>query len=184
MQLTNIARDVGEDARAGRLYLPEQWLREAGIEPDAWLARPRFDDRLGSVLRRLLVAADRLYQRAEAGIGRLPLGCRPAIAGARFVYAEIGRQVERQGLDSISQRAVVGTGCKVRLLARALLAVPLPRRPDPAPPLDEVRFLVDAVAAAPPPRHVSKTFDDQVGWVLDLFQRLEQRELAGLASQS
>jgi phytoene synthase len=36
MQLTNIARDVGEDARAGRLYLPLQWLREAGIDPQAW----------------------------------------------------------------------------------------------------------------------------------------------------
>ena len=42
MQLTNIARDVGEDARAGRLYLPLQWLREAGIDPDAWLAKPVF----------------------------------------------------------------------------------------------------------------------------------------------
>ena len=39
MQLTNIARDVGEDARAGRLYLPLAWLREAGIDADAWLAR-------------------------------------------------------------------------------------------------------------------------------------------------
>jgi phytoene/squalene synthetase len=39
MQLTNIARDVGEDARAGRLYLPCAWLREAGIDPQSWLAR-------------------------------------------------------------------------------------------------------------------------------------------------
>jgi phytoene synthase len=40
MQLSNIARDVGEDARMGRLYLPRQWLREAGIDADAWLAQP------------------------------------------------------------------------------------------------------------------------------------------------
>ena len=39
MQLTNIARDVGEDARLGRIYLPRQWLREAGIDADAWLCR-------------------------------------------------------------------------------------------------------------------------------------------------
>jgi phytoene synthase len=38
MQLTNIARDVGEDARNGRLYLPREWLREEGIDPQAWLA--------------------------------------------------------------------------------------------------------------------------------------------------
>ena len=38
MQLTNIARDIGEDARAGRLYLPLSWMREAGLDPDEWLA--------------------------------------------------------------------------------------------------------------------------------------------------
>jgi len=40
MQLTNIARDVGEDARAGRVYLPHAWLREAGIDPDALITDP------------------------------------------------------------------------------------------------------------------------------------------------
>ena len=40
MQLTNIARDVGEDARRGRVYLPLQWLRSAGIDPDAFIAAP------------------------------------------------------------------------------------------------------------------------------------------------
>ena len=35
MQFTNIARDVGEDARAGRLYLPRSWMREAGLDPDS-----------------------------------------------------------------------------------------------------------------------------------------------------
>ena len=47
MQFTNIARDVGEDARAGRLYLPQQWLREVNIGPNAFLARPAFSKRVG-----------------------------------------------------------------------------------------------------------------------------------------
>ena len=47
MQLTNIARDVGEDARDGRLYLPRAWLREAGIDADAWLRAPRLRRRAG-----------------------------------------------------------------------------------------------------------------------------------------
>ena len=42
MQITNIARDVGEDARRGRLYLPREWLAAAGVDADAWLANPRF----------------------------------------------------------------------------------------------------------------------------------------------
>ena len=107
MQLTNIARDVGEDARAGRVYLPLTWLREAGIEPDDWLAKPHFNEALGSVVQRLLDAADALYARADSGIGRLPLACRPSIQAARQLYAEIGREVERAGLDSVSRRAVV-----------------------------------------------------------------------------
>ena len=51
MQLTNIARDVGEDAAAGRLYLPLAWLREAGIDPERWLAQPPFSPALAASSR-------------------------------------------------------------------------------------------------------------------------------------
>ncbi len=47
MQLTNICRDVGEDARNGRVYLPLQWLRDAGIDPDALTAHPSHSEALG-----------------------------------------------------------------------------------------------------------------------------------------
>ncbi len=80
MQLTNIARDVGEDAREGRLYLPLHWLREAGIDADAWLARPVFTPALGGVVRRLLGEAEALYTRADAGIACLPASAVPASA--------------------------------------------------------------------------------------------------------
>ncbi|NDA99728.1 MAG: phytoene/squalene synthase family protein, partial [Betaproteobacteria bacterium] len=103
MQLTNIARDVGEDARFGRLYLPMQWMREAGLEPQSWLQQPVFDERLAQVVRRLLAAADQLYERAELGIAALPRDCRPAIRAAGLVYAEIGRELERAGLDSVNR---------------------------------------------------------------------------------
>ena len=97
MQLSNIARDVGEDARMGRLYLPQAWLVEAGIAPDARLAAPVFSPALGAVVRRLLDAADALYRRVDAGVARLPLACRPGINAARFLYAEIGHEVARSG---------------------------------------------------------------------------------------
>ncbi len=122
MQLTNIARDVGEDARAGRLYLPLGWLREAGVEPEAWLARPVFSDEVGFVVQRLLWAADDLYERADSGIARLPPSCRPAIRAARHLYAGIGREIGWHGFDSVSRRAVVPARRKTWLLARALLS--------------------------------------------------------------
>ena len=71
MQLTNIARDVGEDARRGRLYLPRHWLAEGDIDADAWLAHPGCSPALQSVVERLLVEADRLYAQASSGIALL-----------------------------------------------------------------------------------------------------------------
>ena len=102
MQFTNIARDVGEDARAGRLYLPRSWLREEGIDPDAFLRAPAFTPALGGIIARLLAAAELLYAHSESGIAGLPPACRPAIRAARLIYAEIGREVERAGYDSVS----------------------------------------------------------------------------------
>lgn len=184
MQLTNIARDVGEDARNGRLYLPMQWMREAGIDPDAWLANPQFNEALASVIERLLEAADELYVRSDAGIAGLPMGCRPGINAARYLYAEIGRQVERQGLDSINARAVVPGARKLKLLAPILGTSVLSPSYVAAPPLDETRFLVDAVVRSGQrlsERDRVKAPDgvgERVIWVLELFQQLEERERA------
>jgi phytoene synthase len=177
MQLTNIARDVGEDARMGRLYLPVSWLEDAGIDPDAWLARPMFGPALGAVVARLLAAAEELYDRAAPGIGALPLACRPGIGAARLIYAEIGREVQRRGLDSVSSRAVVPRGRKLALLTRSLAAAPLASAGAGLahPPLAETRFLVQAVAAAPVRRPVAGTAE-KITWVIGLFERLQRED--------
>jgi phytoene synthase len=183
MQITNICRDVGEDARNGRLYLPKQWMREVGIDPDDWLAKPVFSAALASVIQRLLQAADRLYQRSDTGIAALPIGCRAGINAARYLYAEIGRQVERQGLDSISQRAVVPAPRKLRLLAPILGKAILTSPSIGAPALEETRFLVDAVVEATPPTVYLKSSPAKSSGggllrVLELLELLEERERA------
>jgi 15-cis-phytoene synthase len=184
MQLTNIARDVGEDARAGRLYLPLAWLRDAGIDPDAWLAKPVFTGEIAAIVQRLLDTADTLYGRATLGIRNLPRACRPGIYAARALYAEIGRELERCGLDSVSRRAVVSTDRKLRVLAGTLFSLRTEWAPAwklaPMPQLDETRFLIEAVAATPMrhrvPEVIAKPIEDRVVWVIDLFARLEQRD--------
>lgn len=155
MQLTNIARDVGEDARNGRLYLPQQWMREAGLDPQCWLRAPVFDARLAQVIARLLAEADRLYERGECGVQGLPRSCRPAILAARLVYAEIGHALAARGLDSVHQRTVVGRNRKLALLLQASTAlVVAPGHPMTAgassQPLPAVAFLVDAALASKP----------------------------------
>ncbi len=179
MQLSNIARDVGEDARAGRLYLPLGWLREAGVDPAAWMAEPVFSPAIGTVVARVLAAAEALYARADAGIAGLPLACRPGIGAARRLYAEIGAEVGRNGCDSVSRRAVVPGRRKLRLLARSVARAVRPGpRVDARPTVAEARFLVDAVAAAPRPAAGPRwpVLDDRVAWLCAMWDALDQRQ--------
>jgi len=148
MQLTNIARDVGEDARNGRLYLPVDTLAANGIDADAWLRAPDFNEGIAAAVSELLALADVLYERAEWGIAQLPARVRPGIFAARTIYAEIGREIESNGLDSVSQRAIVSNRRKVRLLASAIRMTISDREEVLAPPLDETRFLVEACRVA------------------------------------
>jgi phytoene synthase len=192
MQLTNIARDVGEDARAGRLYLPRDWLRAEGVDPDAWLAAPVFDERIGRVVRRLLDVAEGLYARSCAGIRELPADCRGAIHAARLVYAEIGRMVAENGFDSVSERAVVSSFRKLALIARAV--GPCWVRPSDlsAPAVSEVAFLIEAVQAerrraAPRPLEGAtllrpfRGFTRRTVGVVELFERMTHRDDEGHA---
>jgi phytoene synthase len=151
MQLTNISRDVGEDARAGRLFLPRDWLAAEGIDSDVFLANPAPSDGVRRVTARLLREADRLYQRSEAGVKALPVACRPGIFAARHIYAGIGGQVARADHDSVTTRARTGRGQKLGWMMlsglRAAVSPVLPRAATlHARPAPEVAFLVDAAA--------------------------------------
>lgn len=179
MQLTNVARDVGEDARAGRLYLPRVWMRQAGLDPDAWLAQPRFLPEIGEVVSRLLNQADELYRRADAGIGALPSAYRPAIYAARLLYAEIGASIARKGFDSVSSRSVVPSSRKLQLVAHALTRrwpIEAHAARD-APALAETMFLVDAIASTNPPliSQPPQGVRQDLEWVVDLFSALDER---------
>jgi phytoene synthase len=176
MQLTNIARDVGQDARLGRLYLPTQWLELAGIDPVLWLRQPKYSPELGCVIERLLWAADELYARARPAVARLPVSCRAGIHAARLLYAEIGHELRRMGLDSVSQRARVGAKRKGVLLFAAL-ASSAAGAPDLAyAPLEQARFLLDAVDAARTHAHPQPRRPSNAEWLIDLFVRLGQRD--------
>jgi phytoene synthase len=147
MQLTNIARDVGEDARRGRVYLPQRWLDEAGVTPADLSPAPSFSPAVGVVTKRLLDYAAHLYGRAEPGIPRLPRRCRAAIYAARLIYADIGRVIAARRYDSVSGRAVTSLPRKLWLMARALLR-PLPTAPVTSPPLEETAFLLTQISPA------------------------------------
>jgi phytoene synthase len=183
MQLTNIARDVGEDARAGRLYLPRDWLREAGIDPRGFLAGPVHSEALAGVVRRLLTVADTLYRRADSGLAQLPLGARPAMYAARLLYAAIGAELARRGHDAVTSRSVVPGPVKLRLLLKVPLLLASRGEAPAVPALAQTRFLLDAVRRQPAPPVPSTSSagplaqaERNINWVLDLFAELERRD--------
>ena len=119
MQLTNIARDVGEDARLGRLYLLTTWLQASLPQWREWLTDPVHHPAIVSATQQLLQEAARLYRRAELGVAHLPVDCRMAIQAARLIYADIGRSVRRRRYNNVDTRAVVPWHRKMWLLCRA-----------------------------------------------------------------
>lgn len=124
-QLTNIARDVVEDADNGRVYLPAEWLVEAGLAPTAEaVADPANRIKVHAVTARLLQLAEPYYNSARDGLRGLPFRSSMAIAAARGVYREIGRKVVRSGPGVWRRRVSVGRVTKLWLFSRgALMAI-------------------------------------------------------------
>ena len=134
-QLTNIARDIVDDAGIGRSYLPAQWLREAGIPFDE-IAHPQHRAALAQVAARLVEHAEPYYASSLDGIGALPLRSAWAIATARKVYRQIGIEVKARGPRAWDERVGTSKATKLKLLAlggvEALLSRLRPARPRPA----------------------------------------------------
>jgi phytoene synthase len=104
MQLTNIVRDVAEDARAGRVYLPADWLAAAGIDADAVVVQRPDPAALAAVLERLVVRAREHYcegVRLVPWVRRSSQACPATLAAT---YGALLDQIERRGVGSVWQR--------------------------------------------------------------------------------
>ncbi len=183
MQLTNIARDVGEDARASRIYLPTDWLDDAGISVEDFFANPQASPDIRRIVRHLLAEAHRLYIRSEAGIGALPLQARTGIFAARYIYDGISAAVRRNAYDSVSMRARTTKTTKIARIGLAAVrtvgTVILPKSPVIyARPLDEVKFLVDAASYVSPELPSSRA-----AAFVDIMATLKARDQSGVAAE-
>ena len=117
-QLTNICRDVIDDAEVGRIYLPGDWLDEAGV-PAVEVARPEHRPAVFQVARRLLSAADSYYASAWLGISQLPPRSAWAVAAANAVYRDIGRLILTRGPKAWDRRASTSKARKLALVLGA-----------------------------------------------------------------
>jgi phytoene synthase len=119
-QLTNIARDVIDDAENGRVYLPLDWLAEAGVAEDQ-VGDPAHRAAVFAVARRQLEAAEPYYASARIGVSRLPFRSAWAIASARGVYGQIGGTLVAGGPAAWDRRVVVSKPAKLARVAEAAL---------------------------------------------------------------
>jgi phytoene synthase len=113
MQLTNICRDVAEDERRDRVYLPAD-LMGGDLTPT------RAGARTATAVAALLRLADDHYRSGDEGLPALPAACAAGVRAARLIYAEIGAVIAGRGFDVLGGRAVVSPGRKLWLVLRAL----------------------------------------------------------------
>jgi phytoene synthase len=117
LQLTNILRDIAEDWRAGRVYLPQDELAAYGLTEDA-IATGYVDSRWSEFMRFQIDRNRRLYSESLPGIAMLNADGRFAIAAAAELYQAILTDIEAHNCDVFSRRSYVSLPGKLGLLPR------------------------------------------------------------------
>ena len=136
-QLANIARDIEEDDRGGRCYLPEEWLVEMDIPPGQHM-KPPFRHRLAVLSTRLATKAAAFEDSARRGTPKLPFRASWAVLAAAGIYGDIGRAVAARGEHAWDHRVTTSRLAKLgwiiraagQALRRATLYPATPRDPD------------------------------------------------------
>ena len=123
MQLTNIARDILEDARMGRRYLPGTWVNNmspAAICTAADAPTGADSQQIAIAVERLLLLAEQFYQSGARGYAYLPWRAHLGIAVAARVYRQIGVQLSTSGFAWYRGRQVTSRSTKIRCSVLAL----------------------------------------------------------------
>lgn len=119
-QLANIARDIEEDDRGGRCYLPEEWLVEMDFPPGQHM-KPPFRKRLAVLARRLVDTAAEYEASARHGTPALGFRSAWAVLAAARIYGDIGRTVAARGEHAWDHRVATSAGEKVAAIGAAFV---------------------------------------------------------------
>ncbi len=132
-QLTNFIRDVGEDLRRGRIYLPQDSLAEFGVDRDR-LLRGRVDEPIRNLLAWEIERARALYRKAEPGIELVHPMSRDCLRTALTLYREILDEIEAADYDVFHSRVAVGLRRRGRVGLSGARRAWLARRAGPPTP--------------------------------------------------
>ena len=153
-QLANIARDMAEDADAGRCYIPMEWLAEEDIEPGQEM-KPHHRQEMADIARRLVALMERHEAAARLGAAKLPFRSRWAVLSAANIYGAIGREVVERGVNAWDNRVVIGRLAKLRHIVRAFWEALLNREPEQPPEMPQWtrgELMIEARMNAPIPK--------------------------------
>ncbi len=117
LQLTNILRDIGEDAQRGRIYLPLEDLRRFGLHENDIL-NGVIDDRFRALMRYEINRAEQLYAASWPGILLLNRDGQMAVAAAALLYRGILRKIAENNFDVFTRRAHLSMTEKLMMLPR------------------------------------------------------------------
>ncbi len=120
LQLTNILRDLGEDASLGRIYLPKEDLERFSYSPDD-LRQQVLDDRFRSLMRFEVDRAHSYYARAERLFGYLDPCGKPILRAMLDIYGGLLKEIERRDFDVFSERVSLPKWKKLWFAGRAIL---------------------------------------------------------------
>jgi 15-cis-phytoene synthase len=117
-QLANIARDIGEDASAGRCYIPATWLGKADIGPGEHM-KPHYRKALAEIGAKFAEMAEGYEASARIGARKLPFRSRWAVLSAAGIYGDIAREVARRGEHAWDRRVFTSKAAKLNWVMRA-----------------------------------------------------------------
>ncbi|KAL3525099.1 hypothetical protein ACH5RR_013471 [Cinchona calisaya] len=117
-QLTNILRDVGEDARRGRVYLPQDELAEAGLSDEDIFAG-KVTDKWRNFMKKQIGRARKFFDEAEKGVTELSSASRWPVWASLLLYRQILDEIEANDYNNFTKRAYVSKPKKILALPRA-----------------------------------------------------------------
>ena len=120
MQLTNIARDIYEDAIMNRVYLPKDWLKEISIEHLKSDSTEKIQTQMSSILRKLIDLSEIYYQNGFSGMKYIPIKTRLAIFFAAKIYRAIGMKIKGNNYQYSNKRVYLNKLNKLWVTIKSL----------------------------------------------------------------
>ena len=118
MQLTNIARDILEDAHIGRIYIPKEWLAIGCL--NIKLPNKKDKIKIKKASKKILDLSEKYYNSSLKGLGFLPIRTRFAILLALITYREIGLKIKRMNYSNIYKRERINFTGKIRCFIKCI----------------------------------------------------------------